>query len=168
VRAADVPQPPERLMDTGLYEAGRPGVVDAGNRPFSPQYPLWSDGAVKRRWVHLPPGTTIDAAPAGEWEFPVGTRFWKEFDAVARSLVGRATTWQVPGAPDGSTAVVHPTAPERSALLARMQSRRPSSQMPPLGTVVRDQVALDAISEWIATDLAGTTPAADVVRSARR
>jgi hypothetical protein len=26
--------------------------------------------------------------------------------------------------------------------------------MPPLGTVVRDQHAIDAVAEWIATDLA--------------
>ena len=40
---------PRLLSQTGLYAAGRPGVVDARNRPFSPQYPLWTDGAAKRR-----------------------------------------------------------------------------------------------------------------------
>ena len=35
-----------------------------------------------------------------------------------------------------------------------MRSRRPSSQMPPLGTVVRDQAATDAIARWIEADLA--------------
>ena len=38
-------------------------------------------------------------------------------------------------------------------MLVRMRSRRPSSQMPPLGTVVRDEEAIDAITKWIATDL---------------
>ena len=71
-------------------------------------------------------------------------------DAVAQSLVERATRWQVPGAPDGSSVVVRPAAPDQSALVARMRSRRPSSQMPPLGTVVRDQQAVDAIAAWIA------------------
>jgi hypothetical protein len=75
-------------------------------------------------------------------------------DAVARSLVGRATRWQVPGAPEGGSVVVHAATPDQSALLARMGSRRPSAQMPPLGTVVRDQVALDALAAWIASDLA--------------
>ena len=73
---------------------------------------------------------------------------------AARSLVGRVTRWQVPGAPDGKSVVVHAAAPDRSALLARMESRRPSAQMPPLGTVVRDQLALDALAAWIASDLA--------------
>ena len=31
-------------------------------RRSSPQYPLWSDGAAKRRWIRLPPGTAIDAS----------------------------------------------------------------------------------------------------------
>jgi cytochrome c553 len=322
VRAADEPQPPLRLSETGLYGEGRPGVVDPRNRPFAPQYPLWTDGASKRRWVYLPPGATIDARSEHAWQFPVGTKLWKEFafggrkvetrllwklaserwiaaayvwndeqtdallapelgvagvvevapgrrhsiparadcaachgsparplgfgalqlstdrdpnaihgepltpemltlatlvaerrlaparqdlvsspprirtasprtraalgylaancghchdrgsgitasvppltyedvtadgDAVARSLAGRATRWQLPGAPDGSTVVVHPAAPDQSALVARMRSRRPSSQMPPLGTVVRDQQAIDAIAAWIEQDLA--------------
>jgi hypothetical protein len=34
-------------------------------------------------------------------------------------------------------------------MLARMRSRRPSSQMPPLGTVLRDQEAINAIERWM-------------------
>jgi cytochrome c553 len=322
VHAADEPRPPVRLSQTGLWEPGRPGVIAAGNRAFSPQYPLWSDGAAKRRWVYLPAGTTIDATDVHAWRFPVGTKFWKEFafggrkvetrllwkatrerwiaaayvwneeqtdaalapeagvpgvveiapgrrhgipsradcgachgaeleplgfgalqlstdrdrnaihgeplapgmvtlatldasgllaparpdlvadpprirardprtraalgylaancghchdrsgeisanlpplgwpdvaadgDAVARALVGRATRWQMPGASGAGGVAIHPGAPDQSALVARMRSRRPSSQMPPLGTVVRDQQALDVITAWIALDLA--------------
>jgi hypothetical protein len=40
---------------------------------------LWSDGATKRRWISLPPGTAIDGSDPEAWIFPVGTRFWKEF-----------------------------------------------------------------------------------------
>ena len=39
--------------------------------------------------------------------------------------------------------------PELSALLVRMRSRRPSTQMPPLGTVVPDREAVDLLSGWI-------------------
>jgi hypothetical protein len=46
---------------------------------FSPQYPLWSDGAKKKRWIHIPPGRRIDAERPDDWVFPVGTKFWKEF-----------------------------------------------------------------------------------------
>jgi mono/diheme cytochrome c family protein len=54
-------------------------VVRAENLPFSPQYPLWSDGAIKRRWLYLPAGATIDASNPDAWVFPPGTRLWKEF-----------------------------------------------------------------------------------------
>ena len=51
----------------------------ADNIAFAPQYPLWSDGTSKRRWIYLPPGAAIDASRVDAWEFPVGTRLWKEF-----------------------------------------------------------------------------------------
>jgi hypothetical protein len=310
-------EPPATLSQTGLYARGVVGAVDPRNRPFVPQYPLWSDGALKRRWVYVPEGQHIEAIDPDGWEFPVGTRFWKEFsfngrkaetrmlwkttedrwtaatyvwnddgseatlapeagaassvevapdrihsvpsrsdcgachgsaheplgfnrlqlstdrdpqaihaepltagmltvkalererllspasgdlwrhpprinatsantraalgylstncgtchdgsaaitaavpslnyrdvmkdgDAVARSLVGRPSRWQAPGKP-GGTLLIDPGSPAESAILLRMKSRRPSSQMPPLGTVIRDEAALRAITEWIA------------------
>jgi hypothetical protein len=96
---AAAPRLPERLSATGLYADGRPGVVAEENRPFSPQYPLWSDGAAKRRWIYLPPGTAIDASRGADWSFPVGTRFWKEFRFGDRKVETRvlwratATDW---------------------------------------------------------------------------
>ena len=89
LRAEEEPRPPLRLSETGLYEAGRPGVVAAANRAFSPQYPLWTDGASKLRWVYLPPGTTIDASDVHAWRYPVGTRFWKEFAFGGRKVETR-------------------------------------------------------------------------------
>ncbi len=305
------PRVPERLSETGLD--------DPRTRPFSPQYPLWSDGARKSRWVRLPGGATIDATDVDAWEFPVGTRFWKEFafngrkvetrmlwrsgaggwtfasyvwndaqtdatlapaegvpgvvevapgkrhsvpsiddcrachengrtdvlgftalqlstdrdrgapnaepltpdmvtlqtlvddhafnpprpeftarppripgDARTRAALGylsancgschnegsalatvryplkmtayaspaqvgaaieallaRTAKWDIPHAAPGTTRVVTPGAPDLSALLVRMRSRRPSSQMPPLGTVLPDREALDLIEGWI-------------------
>jgi hypothetical protein len=320
--AGSDPGAPARLTDTGLYAPGRPGVVDPANRAFAPQYPLWSDGAAKARWIYLPPGSTIDVTNPVEWQFPVGTRFWKEFtfngrkvetrflwhatsdqwifasyvwneeqndavlapaggvpgvveiaegrrhdvpgasdcrachgavrpgplgfnalqlstdrdphaihgeplapgmidlgtlvrenrlsparpeflatpprihassprtravlgyfaancgtchnrngettfagpslkhgdlsdgDAVADALLGYATAWQVPGQPEGASRMLDARVPEASAMLARMRSRRPSSQMPPLGTVLRDEQAIEAIGKWLALDLA--------------
>jgi mono/diheme cytochrome c family protein len=333
VRAAAAARPPLLLSQTGLFEAGRPDAIVAGVRPFAPQYPLWTDGASKRRFVHLPEGAAIDASDTHAWELPVGTKLWKEFafagrpvetrllwratsdewvvaafvwredgkdavlapdegvpgiveiapgrrhsvpgradcaachgsparplgfgavqlstdrdplaihgeplapgmvtletlveegwlspdrrdlvetpprvaarspraraalgylaancgachdgrspisanlpplgwaelaadaDAVAESLVGRRTRWQVPGAAEGASVAVDPAHPQTSALLARMRSRRPSSQMPPLGTAVRDEAALEAISRWIAEDLAATVAASRVATS---
>ncbi len=61
---------PERLSGTGFFSADK--------RPYSPQYPLWSDGAAKQRWIALPPGTAIDGQQPDAWRFPVGTRLWKQ------------------------------------------------------------------------------------------
>ncbi len=72
-------QPPKALHETGLYVDRAMLQVDPRHLAFSPQYPLWTDGATKRRWISLPPGTTIDASDPDAWVFPVGTRFWKEF-----------------------------------------------------------------------------------------
>jgi hypothetical protein len=309
---------PERLSQTGLYLPGTQ-TIDPRNRPFSPQYPLWTDGARKARWVRLPAGAAIDGRNADEWVFPVGTRFWKEFavngrkvetrvlwrasadawsfatyvwneaqtdatlapaegvsgvvdvapgkryaipsredcrtchDTATRAVLGftalqlssdrdvlapnaealspgmmtlqtllaerlldpvdprlaaeapripgnsqtraalgyltancghchneqstvatvrfplsmpaypspagvdetidalltRTTKWELPHAAPGSTAFVKSGAPELSALLVRMRSRRPSSQMPPLGTLVPDRQAIELVSAWI-------------------
>jgi cytochrome c553 len=331
LRAAGDPQPPRRLSETGLFEPGRPGAQLTSNRPFSPQYPLWTDGASKRRWIYLPPGARIDASREDAWDFPVGTRFWKEFsfggrkvetrmlwkvagarwvvasyawneaqtdaelapedgvpgvaelapgrrhsippradcaachgsparplgfaalqlstdrdpnaihgeplapgmltlatlvaeqrlanapptlvsdppriraasprtravlgylaancgachnrsgeisanvpslayvdvaagDALAQSLLGRPTRFQVQGVTDGQSAVIDPEAPAQSALLARMRSRRASSQMPPLGTVLADAQALAAVAQWIDEDLSRVAAAAAASR----
>jgi hypothetical protein len=309
---------PDRLSRTGLYQAGTL-TIDPRSRAYSPQYPLWSDRAVKSRWVQLPPGARIRAEDVDEWDLPVGTRFWKEFSfggrkvetrilwrateqawsfgayvwneeqtdallapsagvtaiaevapgkrhripsvddcrachengrspvlgftalqlssdrdpaaphaeplapgmvtlrtlvdehafeppppeftwrppripgdrltraalgylsancgmchnarsAVAtvpyplkmpayatdeqvkgavRSLLRPTTQWDIPGIPRGTSHFVTPGAPDLSALVARMRSRRPSSQMPPLGTVVPDHEGIALVSEWI-------------------
>lgn len=73
------PWPPPTLRATGLYSDWVTKTVAPGNLPFSPQYPLWSDGAVKSRWLSVPRGRFIDASDPDVWKFPVGTRLWKEF-----------------------------------------------------------------------------------------
>jgi len=314
-RGSDDVSLPVHLAGTGLFAADGSGAIAAGNRPFAPQYPLWTDGATKRRWIHIPAGTAIDAANPRQWEFPVGTRLWKEFgfggrpvetrflwkasDAgwlaasyiwnregteavlaasdgvagameiapgrqhhvpsrsdcatchgaarrplgfnplqlstdrdpnaihgevltpemvtlqtlfdeglitgadpalrktppriatgdpqtravlgylsgncgachngdgqiaarlpsfaypdvvdggeVARQMIGQPSRWQAPGRQEG-TLLIDPASPDSSAIILRMSSRRPSSQMPPLGTVLQDRQAIDAIRRWI-------------------
>ena len=73
------PAAPARLSQTGLYAKGVSGPLAPGVMLFSPQYPLWSDGADKKRWIRLPAGTAIDAGNPDAWVFPVGTRLWKAF-----------------------------------------------------------------------------------------
>jgi hypothetical protein len=83
------PTVPQRLSETGLYSEMASLIVDPRHRAFSPQYPLWSDGAQKRRWVSLPAGATIDVRNVDAWSFPVGTRFWKEFAFGGRRVETR-------------------------------------------------------------------------------
>jgi hypothetical protein len=326
--AGDAARLPRLLSQTGLYS--RPGTtIDPRNLSYSPQYPLWSDGAQKSRWIFLPPGSRIDTTDVDGWEFPVGTKFWKQFafagrkvetrllwkatpsgwtyatylwnsdqtDAVlaspdgvpeyheiapgkrhsipsvsdckdchesetkpvlgftalqlstdrdplapnaeplqpgmltlrtlverrllkpareelvreppriptanprtramlgyfaancshchapssslgilelslahrstARSeadepglatTVGRESGWQIPNAPDGATRRILPGSPGLSAVFYRMNSRHPSSQMPPLGTVLVDQEAVDLLARWITEDLPKVRP----------
>jgi hypothetical protein len=85
---------PRLLSQTELY-AGHAPDVDPRNLPYSPQYPLWTDGAAKSRWVFLPPGTRIDDRDVDAWVVPPGTKFWKEFSFGGRKvetrLIWRAT-----------------------------------------------------------------------------
>ena len=77
--AAAPPPLPETLAQTGLYVDAAMRHVASEARPYSPQYPLWSDGARKQRWLRLPAGTAIDASDPSAWEFPPGTKLWKQF-----------------------------------------------------------------------------------------
>lgn len=88
---------PATLAETGLYESATSLVVAAGNRPFTPQYPLWSDGAKKARFIHLPAGQTIDATNPDAWDFPIGTKLWKELSFDGR----RVETRYIERAPSG-------------------------------------------------------------------
>ena len=90
--------PPATLRDTGLYADWDNKVVGPGKLRFSPQYPLWTDGARKTRWMELPRGRFIDASNPDAWRFPIGTRFWKEFAFGARAetrfIERTATGWK--------------------------------------------------------------------------
>jgi len=87
--ATVAPAPPALLQETGLYADFTTREVDPAHLAFAPQYPLWTDGAAKRRWISLPPGTAIDASDPDAWVFPVGTRFWKEFSFGGRRVETR-------------------------------------------------------------------------------
>jgi cytochrome c553 len=92
---AAAPVAPALLSETGLY-AGEEGTtrIDPLNRPFTPQYPLWTDGATKKRWIRLPAGSAIEATNLSRWEFPIGTKFWKEFSFDGRKVETRML-WRV-------------------------------------------------------------------------
>ncbi|MEO6410042.1 MAG: hypothetical protein ABIO45_14990 [Burkholderiaceae bacterium] len=108
---------PRTLRETGLYGPGGGRELAPGIVPFSPQYPLWSDGADKRRWLSMPEGAFIDARNPDEWEFPPGIRLWKEFAHDGRRVETRYIarrgdgSWQFAAYvwnADGSDAVLAP------------------------------------------------------------
>ena len=73
------PNNPPTLLDTGLCVDAACTQIAAGNKAYKPRFELYSDGATKRRWIYLPPGTQIDTTDMDYWQFPVGTKLWKEF-----------------------------------------------------------------------------------------
>ncbi len=82
-------EPPASLRDTGLYSDWAEKAVSSDNLPYSPQYPLWTDGAVKARFIHVPACSWIDATDPDDWQFPVGTKLWKEFSFHGRRVETR-------------------------------------------------------------------------------
>src|SRR5262249_46443721 len=71
---------PSQLSQTGLFSdtaslTPAPGLVE-----YDVNTPLWSDRALKRRWVALPAGTTAHFKADGSFDFPVGTALVKQFD----------------------------------------------------------------------------------------
>jgi hypothetical protein len=89
---------PFNLACTGLYSNWSSGTIAPGVVPFDPGIFLWADGAVKTRYIYLPPGTTIDTSNMDEWTFPVGTKLWKQFvlsglKVETRYLYKTATSW---------------------------------------------------------------------------
>src|SRR3954465_6471514 len=70
---------PGRLSGTGLYaDIGTERVAD-GVLAYRPAFALWGGGGDKRRCIYLPPGSRIDTSDMDDWEFPEGTKIWKEF-----------------------------------------------------------------------------------------
>jgi hypothetical protein len=95
--AATPPPLAPLLSQTGLYSDLRSGRLAPGVLGFTPQYPLWSDGSLKQRWIRWPPGPRLDASDPNAWQFPPGTRLWKEF-----SMGGRVETRLIERLDDGS------------------------------------------------------------------
>ena len=78
------PPPPKRVLPALLSQTGV--FTDVATLqpadfliPYNVNSPLWSDGAVKLRWMALPKGAKIDFSRNGEWQFPDGTVFVKNF-----------------------------------------------------------------------------------------
>jgi hypothetical protein len=71
---------PPRLSPTGAFSDLASLTPNRGLIPYNVNCPLWSDNAVKHRWMALPKSTKIGFASTGEWTFPDGAVFVKQFD----------------------------------------------------------------------------------------
>jgi uncharacterized repeat protein (TIGR03806 family) len=78
---------PALLSQTGVFTNMSTMGTASGLIPYDVNMPLWSDGAVKRRWIAVPNDGTpygaseqINFTPTGEWMFPQGTVFVKHFE----------------------------------------------------------------------------------------
>ena len=80
---------PPLLSQTGAYSDTPNRIPSSGLIPYIPNVPLWSDGAVKSRYMAVPnnggaitPNEQIAFLPTNYWTFPAGTVFVKNFDLV--------------------------------------------------------------------------------------
>jgi uncharacterized repeat protein (TIGR03806 family) len=80
--------PPRLLSEVGVFEDLTTLKPVAGLVPYDINVSFWSDGAEKRRWMGLPAGRRIGFAADGEWRFPAGTVFVKNFELPADEPAG--------------------------------------------------------------------------------
>jgi hypothetical protein len=83
------PRGRQRFSETGLFADIASKALASDVLPFEPEFVLWSDGAIKKRWVRLPAGATIDATDPDRWRLPVGTQLFKEFSRDGKRLETR-------------------------------------------------------------------------------
>jgi hypothetical protein len=92
---------PADVFCLGLYANHDQNQVSRDVMAYTPGVVLWSDGAEKHRYLHLPPGTKIDTSDMDVWQFPVGTKAFKEFRLQGTLIETRAMvkrdpmTWDV-------------------------------------------------------------------------
>lgn len=86
---------PPVLSATGAFRDLQTLTPVDGLIPFTVNSPLWSDGAIKTRWMAVPnDGPPYTAAeqiaftPVGEWTFPNGTVFVKHFELTIDEATG--------------------------------------------------------------------------------
>ena len=81
VTASEAPETmPAKLSATGAFTDAARLTPSAGLVPYDVNLALWSDGARKQRWFHVPPPATLKWAEEGPWQFPAGTVWVKHFE----------------------------------------------------------------------------------------
>lgn len=70
---------PVLLSATGCVKPDDPKKPVDALVPYEVNVPLWSDGAVKQRWLSMPADSRITIEADGDWTLPIGTVLLKEF-----------------------------------------------------------------------------------------
>jgi uncharacterized repeat protein (TIGR03806 family) len=70
---------PRKLSETGLFELVKGHVVSPALIPYSVNSPLWSDNALKERFIALPSLSQIEFVEDTAWKFPEGAVLVKTF-----------------------------------------------------------------------------------------
>jgi uncharacterized repeat protein (TIGR03806 family) len=82
-------QLPQFLSMTGCVDAKNPSQPSAAMIEYSVAVPLWSDGAVIKRWMALPNETSAVLGKDGQLKFPLGTVLMKQFEQRGRLIETR-------------------------------------------------------------------------------
>jgi uncharacterized repeat protein (TIGR03806 family) len=88
---------PQLLSEVPCVDPDNPSDPSATMIPYQINVPFWSDNAVKERWLALPDGETIEINTDGDWEFPIGTLFLKNFRLNDRLVETRLLARHVDG-----------------------------------------------------------------------
>ena len=91
---------PDRLSQAGLYADMATETLALNVNPYTPRFPVWADGAEKRRWAYLPTGTAILTQDMNTWDLPEGARLWKEFTRDGVRIETRMLWKYGPGSAD--------------------------------------------------------------------
>ncbi|MBN8608144.1 MAG: hypothetical protein J0L81_14595 [Caulobacterales bacterium] len=107
VAAISAERPPQLLSAYGFFRDAGGREPNSGVTPYDLNTPLYSDGALKFRYVYVPPGARARYNAGGVFDFPVGTVLIKTFAFAAdmraptanvrfletRLLIRRAEGW---------------------------------------------------------------------------
>jgi len=75
-----VPDIPDSMSTSGLYSDIFSKTIAPGIIPYTVNAALWSDGAIKDRFIALPGLTQMDFHTDGAWSFPEGAVMVKNFN----------------------------------------------------------------------------------------
>ena len=76
---ADAEAFPRRLSETGLFDSVADHTMAPGVIPYTVNAPLWSDGAIKDRYMAIPADGQITYSATGAWVLPEQTVLVKTF-----------------------------------------------------------------------------------------